>query len=566
MTVQLPQNITGSNLFSGLFGSTEGGLLGGGLEGLFAQILGGVPGLEGLEGLEGLGENRPFSFDSLGLGFTGTGPFATLADVEDALAGLEFDPENPDAVSFEQLTVQIRKIAVTLQRTEVMPADIDPEVGELAGALHELGMPLNEAVAEAERIEAALNYAKKKAGILYADGGVEALKAHLPQLQSTTSLTQTSVDISITEIEFTRQQQVGLFQIQQDSAPVQSLSESVYLDKPLVKTPELKAAIQKVESGLAVPVDEGPVPEGSIIIDDIALEDGELPHIKGDQVARQAAADGLEVGQKVIPTAVKDGLPAQTKTAVKDVESQPIVNAQRAEDEALDIRADQRVGRVQQAEAPVVDTGSRTTLYTWQISKTGIDIVAQVNEAPVSDVMEAELLQSLGLEHDVVEGEGQMQANSSKPATFAERVAQFAKAANLGQQTGPVIKTLAEEGGGKVSLKLNPEELGEVEIELKIQDGRISGTIASARPEVVEQLARELHFLKQGLADAGFQLGEEGIAFQLQDDSSGGHGSEHEQDEAYADADVDSAIPGEEGSTASQGRWVNPDQVLDVTV
>lgn len=80
---------------------------------------------------------------------------------------------------------------------------------------------------------------------------------------------------------------------------------------------------------------------------------------------------------------------------------------------------------------------------------------------------------------------------------------------------------LIEDGGGSVKIKLNPEELGEVEIHLDIRRGEVSGRMLVQNAEVLEQLARDMHRLEQQLEAHGLKFAESGLELALKDDAQG---------------------------------------------
>lgn len=134
----------------------------------------------------------------------------------------------------------------------------------------------------------------------------------------------------------------------------------------------------------------------------------------------------------------------------------------------------------------------------------------------------------------------------------------------VASQTKLHIKPLAEKGGGQIRIDLNPPELGEIEVELKIEDGVASGRISVKNPEVLEQLARDLKVLQQGLAEAGLELKDENMTFAVMEDDKG-QGQNGKQD-AQGDQqnEEDSAEFAEAQPTAS--KWVSPDAMVDMDV
>jgi len=109
-------------------------------------------------------------------------------------------------------------------------------------------------------------------------------------------------------------------------------------------------------------------------------------------------------------------------------------------------------------------------------------------------------------------------------------------------------------------VSLAPAELGQIRVNLKIEDTKVHGEIIVQRPEVMDQLARDLKVLQQGLADAGLTLDTQGLTFSLQDEGNqrGGNGS------AFAQGrDRDEGLTEAETATAT---WADPERLVDVNV
>lgn len=164
---------------------------------------------------------------------------------------------------------------------------------------------------------------------------------------------------------------------------------------------------------------------------------------------------------------------------------------------------------------------------------------------------------------DVIAQQDLPRANQQQ-ASFSEQLRNAAQASEVASQTKLHIKPLAEKGGGQIRIDLNPPELGEIEVELKVEDGVASGRISVKNPEVLEQLARDLKVLQQGLAEAGLELKDENMTFAVMEDDKG-KGQNGKQD-AQGDQqnDEDSAEFAEAQPTAT--KWVSPDAMVDMDV
>lgn len=139
-------------------------------------------------------------------------------------------------------------------------------------------------------------------------------------------------------------------------------------------------------------------------------------------------------------------------------------------------------------------------------------------------------------------------------------LARTAARADVGAQVGAQVRILTEQGGGQIKMTLNPAELGEIDISLEVSNGRVSGTITAQNVEVVEQLARDLRTLEQSLAQAGLNLGEEGISFQLQGEGAGQNEQGEKGNAQIAEAE------GAETFEQENGAWINPERILDIRV
>ena len=81
------------------------------------------------------------------------------------------------------------------------------------------------------------------------------------------------------------------------------------------------------------------------------------------------------------------------------------------------------------------------------------------------------------------------------------------------------IKALS--GSNHFDIRLNPEELGRINVSLEIdQDGTIRASIAAERPEALQLIVREARALEQAFDQAGFRRDEGALNFSLSDRQS----------------------------------------------
>ena len=69
-------------------------------------------------------------------------------------------------------------------------------------------------------------------------------------------------------------------------------------------------------------------------------------------------------------------------------------------------------------------------------------------------------------------------------------------------------------------IRLDPAELGRVDVRLEVgHDNRVQAVLAAERPETLAELQRSARDLERALQDAGLDVGENGLEFQLRDEN-----------------------------------------------
>lgn len=221
----------------------------------------------------------------------------------------------------------------------------------------------------------------------------------------------------------------------------------------------------------------------------------------------------------------------------------------------------------------VIEKAKGDVLYKWQADGSGNELLQAVK--PHGDAQDAGLNLAAQAQQGALAGAGTADAAQDAVQSFADRLADARNVA-AGQQVAVQIKPLAEHGGGAIRMTLNPPELGQVQIELNIADGKVHGTISATQSAVVEQLARDLHSLRQGLADAGLKLGDQGINLMLSNNQSGNQQQGQHQGQAahqgqgfgggWNGAGAAEADVADVATDAAPGVWVSPDRVVDMSV
>ncbi|WP_341899214.1 flagellar hook-length control protein FliK [Ferrovibrio terrae] len=121
---------------------------------------------------------------------------------------------------------------------------------------------------------------------------------------------------------------------------------------------------------------------------------------------------------------------------------------------------------------------------------------------------------------------------SSAPATQATQHTAAQTAARhlnpyipAGEQVAVQIKKGVAEGADKISIKLDPGNLGKVEIKLEIgHDGRLMAVISADKPDTLLMLQRDASQLEQSLRDSGLKTDQQSLSFTLRDQGQDNNG------------------------------------------
>jgi flagellar hook-length control protein FliK len=101
------------------------------------------------------------------------------------------------------------------------------------------------------------------------------------------------------------------------------------------------------------------------------------------------------------------------------------------------------------------------------------------------------------------------------------------RAPQLTPQTIPMLAATMmrrlESGSKQFTMRLDPPELGQVEVKLTVAaDKKVRAVVSADRPEALADLVRSARELARALAEAGLDLEDNGLTFQMNDPSSGG--------------------------------------------
>lgn len=520
----------------GTLGAAAGqGQMPAGLAGLFGLLVGTGEGAEG--DLAGLGAALPFMpVKSIKTGAAlpvpsvlPTAQSVTLADgVTLDLSGAQGDVSMIIA-QLQAFTVKLTEAGVNLNNLG--------DVGELSTAFTKLGMDPAEAVAKAQSIHTMLEVIKSKLGIKddTADGAMAmlimaGLTGALPQVQGNVEV---AVSVEQTTVTLVRVQAFNALNSAQARTPFgQDMARAIAgvgETLPEDGVPEVKSL--KKPAG-AHPADAKKTELTDM--EDIALD-----------------ADALDVADPIVPVAAAANAAAVAAPAAVEtkaplvVQSAPTVTAVAPED--------------------VIDKPSGDVLFQWQ-EKDGADVVEKTpaHAKAFENLVDAARPEVAVVEIRHVGGNGQ--ASVQGLIHVAEKIT-YTSTHDVVGQVKVQVQQVVDNNGGMVRMQLNPPELGEVRIELRIMNGEVSGKISATDATVVQELARDLQSLKQGFADSGLRLSQEGINLMLQNQNQqqqGGNRQQAGKQNRFVEDEGDvTAVDAAEVNTT---RWVSPDRLLDVQI
>ncbi|HVK79615.1 MAG TPA: flagellar hook-length control protein FliK, partial [Verrucomicrobiae bacterium] len=103
------------------------------------------------------------------------------------------------------------------------------------------------------------------------------------------------------------------------------------------------------------------------------------------------------------------------------------------------------------------------------------------------------------------------------------------RAAPPSTQVSQEIVRRFEGGSTKFELRLDPPELGRVEVRLEVsRDHKVTAVIGADSPQALTELARHARELEQSLQSAGLELSENGLSFDLRQSREDGQDSSGE--------------------------------------
>lgn len=122
------------------------------------------------------------------------------------------------------------------------------------------------------------------------------------------------------------------------------------------------------------------------------------------------------------------------------------------------------------------------------------------------------------------------------------------------------ITSQATRGNQRFDIRLDPPELGRVDVRLEIsKDGAVTTHLVVEKAETLDLLQRDARALERALQDAGLKTSDDGLSFSLKDQSLADHFAEEQEAHSNANGDEGAADDISEGLSAEethQGAYV----------
>tara|TARA_Y100000590_G_scaffold447830_1_gene583650 strand:- start:407 stop:2077 length:1671 start_codon:yes stop_codon:yes gene_type:complete len=162
-----------------------------------------------------------------------------------------------------------------------------------------------------------------------------------------------------------------------------------------------------------------------------------------------------------------------------------------------------------------------------QVTKTVIDQKIAFSNNITNEITEAAEIEQMEKTQDIQ----QTQENKQPTSNFNMHLYKLAQQANVQNQVNIAIKNLKDQNMQQIKIKLNPEELGNISIEMELVDSSARGVITVERPEVAQQLAQNLKDIFQNFKQAGVNVDIKDIVVKVDDQTK----QQSQQHQEHAD-------------------------------
>ncbi len=113
---------------------------------------------------------------------------------------------------------------------------------------------------------------------------------------------------------------------------------------------------------------------------------------------------------------------------------------------------------------------------------------------------------------------------------------QAANPSNVREQVMVQVKHGIARGDSQINVRLNPSELGRVDVRLEVVDGRTTVTVFADNRDTLEMLQRDSRSLEKAFQEMGMQMSDSGMSFDLNQQST----DQQEQDSHQENANSES--------------------------
>lgn len=118
----------------------------------------------------------------------------------------------------------------------------------------------------------------------------------------------------------------------------------------------------------------------------------------------------------------------------------------------------------------------------------------------------------------------------------------------------------ASQGVNKFELRLDPPELGRIEVKMEMaSDGKVTAHIAAERAETLDLLQRDARALERALNETGLSADRDSLSFSLKDQAFKGDQNQQDQQQNAANNDDTDTI--DHARIAKYRAYINPDSV-----
>ncbi|GAA6210842.1 flagellar hook-length control protein FliK [Hyphomicrobiales bacterium 4NK60-0047b] len=129
------------------------------------------------------------------------------------------------------------------------------------------------------------------------------------------------------------------------------------------------------------------------------------------------------------------------------------------------------------------------------------------------------------------------------------------------------IAAKAQNGAQQFEIRLNPPELGRVDVRLEFtKDGQVTTHLIVERPETLDMLSKDARQLEKALSDAGVDIESEGLTFSLQDQESQGSSSQEQNEQFSNNSQLENEAPATQIEPETIYRQLSTTSGLDMSV